>query len=82
MRKKCVKIGEQHGFVTAREVDGTGPSLLGRDIMSKFSLPWEKIFNIVVSIDTDDIIKQYSNLFNSKTRGKLKGGAHFSKGSG
>ena len=68
----CVKIGEQHGFVAVRVVDGTGPSRLGGDIMCKLSLPWEKMFN-VVSIDTDDIIRKCPDLFDRNTLGKLKG---------
>ena len=38
-----------------------GPSLLGRDMMSKFTLPWQ------------DIIQQYSDLFETSSVGKLKG---------
>ena len=64
------KIGNQVGKLLIRVV--RGPSLLGCGIMSKFSLPWQKIFN-VVSTTAEDIIHQYLDLFDKSMAGKLKG---------
>ena len=47
-----VKVGNQVRKLLIRVVKG--PSLLGRD-MSKFTLPWQKIFN-VVSTTAEDIV--------------------------
>ena len=49
-----------------------GPSLLGRDIMSKFEIPWQNIFS-TVSTTAEDIVHQYSDLFDTSSVGKLKG---------
>ena len=49
-----------------------GPSILGRDLMAKFRLPWQNIFH-TVSTTTEDIVSQYPNLFDNTTVGKLKG---------
>ena len=39
-----VKVGDQVGTLLIRVVQG--PSLLGRDMMSKFTLPWQNIFSV------------------------------------
>ena len=38
-----VKVGDQVGTLLFRVVQGS--SLLGRDMMSKFTLPWQNIFS-------------------------------------
>jgi len=53
----CVQIVELRGFVPVSVVDGAGSSLLGRDIMLKFSFPWKDIFIVAGPISTDDIIR-------------------------
>ena len=40
-----VKVGDQVGTQLIRVVQG--PSLLGRDMMSKFTIPWQNIFSTV-----------------------------------
>ncbi|KXJ08290.1 Retrovirus-related Pol polyprotein from transposon 17.6 [Exaiptasia diaphana] len=68
-KEMSLRVGDQVHDLTIRVVDG--PSLLGRDMMSKFTLPWHNIFN-VVSITSDDIVQQYSTLFDNTSVGKLK----------
>ena len=65
-----VKVRNQVGKLLIGVVKG--PSLLGRDMMSKFTLPWQKIFN-VVSTTAEDIVHQYPDLFDKSMVGKLKG---------
>ena len=65
-----VKVGNQVRRLLIRVVKG--PSLLGRDMMSKFTLPWQKIFN-VVSTTAEDIVHQYPDLFDKSMVGKRKG---------
>ena len=64
------KIGDQLDSLLVRVVKG--PSILGRDLMAKFKLPWQNIFQ-TVSTTTEDIVSQYPNLFDNTTVGKLKG---------
>ena len=64
------KIGDQLDSLLVRVVKG--PSILGRDLMAKFKLPWQNIFQ-TVSTTTGDIVSQYPNLFDNTTVGKLKG---------
>ena len=47
-------------------------SILGRDLMAKFKLPWQNIFH-TVSTTTEDIVSQFPNLFDNTTVGKSKG---------
>ena len=42
-----VKIGDQMGTLLIRVAQG--PSLLGRDMMSKFTLPWQNIFSVAAA---------------------------------
>ena len=65
-----MNVGDQVHDLTIRVVEG--PSLLGRDMMNKFTLSWHNIFS-VVSTTSDDIIQQYPGLFENSTVGKLKG---------
>ena len=64
-----VKVGNQVGKLLIRVVKGL--SLLGRDMMSKYTLPRQKIF--VVSTTAEDIIHQYPDLFDKCMVGKRKG---------
>ena len=63
-----LKIGDQLDTLLIRVVKG--PSILGRDLMAKFKLPWQNIFHMV-STTSEDIVSQYPNLFDSTTVGKL-----------
>ena len=65
-----LKIGDQLDTLLVRVVKG--PSILGRNLMSKFKLPWQNIFH-VVSTTSEDIVFQYPNMFDNTTLGKLKG---------
>ena len=49
-----------------------GPPLLGQDMISKFTLPWQTIFR-TISTAAEDIVQQYSDLFVTGSVGKLKG---------
>ena len=63
-----VKVGDQVGTLLIRVVQG--PSLLGRDMMSKFTLPWQNIFS-TISTAAEDIVQQYPDLFDISSVGKL-----------
>ena len=62
-----------------RIVDNNGPSLLGRDMLTKFRLPWEDIFAVKTEIDKaletandrEEIIAQFPTLFDTTTVGRL-----------
>ena len=47
------KIGDQLDTLLVRVVNG--PSILGRDLMAKFKLPWQNIF-YMVSTTSEDIV--------------------------
>ena len=64
-----VKVGDQVGTLLIRVVQG--PSLLGRDMMSKFTLPCQNIFS-TISTAAEGIVQQYSDLFDTSSVGKLK----------
>ena len=66
-----VKIGDQISECLIRVVDGIGPSLLGRDLLKKFVLPWKKIFNIQCA-ELADLIRTYPTLFDNSQIGKIK----------
>jgi transposase InsO family protein len=63
-----VTVGNQEDTVTVRVVDAVGPSLLGRDLMAKFTLPWQSIFKVMTT--EENIFEQYPLLF-EKGVGKL-----------
>lgn len=65
-----VKVGNQVDNIKIRVVQG--PSLLGRDMMAKFRLPWQSIFSVVPTT-AEDIIQQYPELFDESAVEKLKG---------
>ena len=66
--------------VLLRVVDNAGPSLLGRDIVEEFKLPWSEVFSVEKEIDEtidrvkcrEDIIAQFPELFDNSTIGKLR----------
>ena len=66
-----LSIGEQSGPVLVRVVPGNGPSLLGRDVMQKYKLPWRSIF--AVHSSAEEIVAQYPELFDTSVVGKVKG---------
>ena len=66
-----VQIGDQKDNIVIRVVETKGPSLLGRDIMMKFKLPWKNIFNVSIS-ERDQIIQKFADLFDVSVVGKLK----------
>ena len=61
------KIGDQLDSLLVRVVKGS--SILVRDLMAKFKLPWQEHFH-TVSTTTEDIV---SRQHNNTTVGKLKG---------
>ena len=67
-----VQINGQKKEVVIRVVDGNGPSLLGRDLISRFKLPWENIFK-VSSSEYSDILQKYIHLFDNTVVGKIEG---------
>ena len=62
-----LKIGDQLDKLLVRVVKG--PSILGRDLMAKFKLPWQNILH-TVSSTSEDIVSQYPNVFGNITVGK------------
>ena len=48
------------------------PSLLGRDLISRFKLPWWNLFKFSSS-EYSDIPQKYINLFDNTVVGKLEG---------
>ena len=66
-----VKVGEQEATLIVRVVDGSGPSLLGRDLLAKISLPWKSIFNVTTT--AEEIVQEYGDLFDNSTIGKIDG---------
>ena len=62
-----VKIEDQEMDITIRVVDGSGPSLLGRDLMEKITLPWKSIFKIRVTVE--DVMKDCADLIDTKAMG-------------
>ena len=65
-----VKVGDQVGTQLIRVV--LEPSLLGRDMMSKITIPWQNIFSTVLTT-AEDIVQQYPDLVDTSSVGKLKG---------
>ena len=64
-----LKIGDQLDKLLVRVVKG--PSIVGRDLMAKFKLPWQNILHMV-STTSEDIVSQYPNVFGNTTVGKLR----------
>ena len=66
-----VEINGEVKEVIVRVVDGDGPSLLGRDLISKFTLPWENILNVACT-KLEGILENYPGLFDTSSIGKIK----------
>ena len=71
--------GQSHN-VLLRVVDSKGPSLLGRDLLSVFQLPWREIFSVRTAIEDaltqaeirEEMLAKFPELFDSSAVGKLK----------
>ena len=66
-----VEIEDQETDVKIRVVDGPEPSLLGRDLMEKITLPCKSVFKIRVTVQ--DVMEEFAHLFDTTTVGKLEG---------
>ena len=55
-----VQINNQTKDAVIRVVDSKGPSLLGRDLISIFTLPWENIFKVNTNSECDKIFDKYT----------------------
>ena len=69
-KEMSIQVADQVSDLAIWVVEG--PSLLGRDMMAKFTLPWQNIFSVIPTTATD-IIQQYPELFDNSTVEKLKG---------
>ena len=67
-----VEMGDQEKETVVCVVDGVGPSLMGRDLISIFKLPWENIFK-VNSEGCQELFQKYSELFDDSKIGMIKG---------
>ena len=67
-----VQIKDETINSVIRVVDGSGPSLLGRDLISGFTLPWQDIFKVNTE-ECQDILEKYTNLFDDSSIGKIEG---------
>ena len=65
-----VKVGDQ--VITLLIPVVQGPSLLGRDMMAKFTSPWQNIFSKISTV-AEDMVQQDSDLFDTSSVGKRKG---------
>ena len=71
--------GQSHS-VLLRVVDTKGPSLLGRDLLSLFQLPWCEIFSVKAAITDaltqgeirEEMLAKFPELFDSSAVGKLR----------
>ena len=71
--------GQSHNALL-RVVDSKGPSLLGRDLLSVFQLPWREIFSVRTAIEEaltqaeirEEMLAKFPELFDSSAVGKLK----------
>ena len=68
-----IQINNQTKDAVIRVVDSKGPSLLGRDLISIFTLPWENIFKVDTNSEYDKIFDRYTDLFDNSQVGKIKG---------
>ena len=82
MKIKCigettlpVTIAGKTENVLLRVVDNDGPSLLGRDLLNSFTLPWKQMFAERVHriLGTDTIKAEFPHLFDLSTLGKMQG---------
>ena len=67
-------LGGVEENVLVRVTECGGPSLLGRDVLSRFTLPWKSIFKVGTGgQSTTDFVKKYPNLFDNSTVGTVQG---------
>ena len=72
-RVMSIQINNQTKDAVIRVVDSKGPSLLRRDLITIFILPWENIFKVNTNIKCDKIFDKYTDLFDNSQVGKIKG---------
>eukprot|EP00117_Sycon_ciliatum_P015218 scpid18577/ scgid6200/ Retrotransposable element Tf2 155 kDa protein type 1 len=70
-----VTINGKTESVTVRVVATEGPSLLGRDLLNVFTLPWKQMLAEKVhrTLGTDQFQKEFPALFDHSTLGKMNG---------
>ena len=68
-----IQINNQTKDAVIRVVDSKGLSLLGRDLISIFTLPWENIFKVNTNSEYDKIFDRYTDLFDNSQVGIIKG---------
>ena len=70
-----VTINGKTETVTVRVVATEGPSLLGRDLLNVFTLPWKQMLAEKVhrTLGTDQFQKEFPALFDHSTLGKMNG---------
>ena len=68
-----VSIAGESKNVLVRVVENDGPSLLGRDLLNIFTLPWKQLFAEQVHriLGTVGLKKEFPNLFDCSTLGKV-----------
>ena len=60
-----VRCGKQEEDFKLFVVEGSGPSLLGRDWLSKIQLNWKDIYSVhVKSTSLEEVLASHSSLFN------------------
>jgi len=65
-------IGDQHGKILVRITKADSPSILGRDAMLIFTLPWKSVKKVHAKTEKDWFAK-YPELFDTTSVGKVKG---------
>ena len=71
-RTMQVNINGQTKEAIIRVVDCNGPSLLGRDLISMFTIPWQNIFKLSTNEDYNKLIDKYDDMFDNSKPGKIK----------
>ena len=59
-------INNQEANATIRVVEGNGPSLLGRDLLICFKLPWNDIFKVTCT-EYKEILQKYPDIFDESS---------------
>ncbi|XP_065189626.1 uncharacterized protein K02A2.6-like [Sycon ciliatum] len=68
------RMGTQLHTLLVRVTNGNRPSILGRDAMALFKLPWKSIFEVhQVEKSGAKFIEKYPGLFDTSEVGKVKG---------
>ena len=74
-KEMMVEINGVSKPVLLRVAANKGPSLLGRDILAQFTLPWKDIFAVHVNVPSAknraEILEQFRELFDTSTVGKF-----------